>query len=93
LKRQALFQILGLRRSGQAWQIVATSGKFVTPISGLAGCAQECVGRTQQENRRVESRFDQPAGVSFRVFWLLLTGKTLTGKALGLTKSYVRGCD
>jgi len=42
--------------------------------------------RGKRENRRVESRFDQPAGVTFRVFWLLLTGKTLTGKAAGLTE-------
>ncbi|PZR90538.1 MAG: hypothetical protein DLM68_04525, partial [Hyphomicrobiales bacterium] len=32
----------------------------------------------QGENRRVERRFDQRARVSFRVFWLFLTGKTLT---------------
>lgn len=32
LKRRELFQTHGLRRSGQAEQIVATSGRFATPI-------------------------------------------------------------
>jgi hypothetical protein len=58
LKREAFFQIHELRRLGQAEQIVATGGRFVTLISGpqAAGMcwAKPPKGKNPALSRRAE---------------------------------------
>src|ERR1700732_5236223 len=53
LKRQAIFKIYGLRRLGQAEQIVATGGKFVTANSGpLSGRRGMCWAKPPKKKTR-----------------------------------------